>query len=147
MRVIDINHVAIKTLDLDKTNWFYTEILGMSFAPRPPFDFPGSWLKMQETMIHVFAGKSALDGEGRYHPGGAAVDHISINAESFDEFVRKFDVHGFDWRENDIPGAGIWQLFVKDPNGILIELNFSKSKEPAGTRGYLGSRPYAPGCF
>ena len=41
MRLVDINHVAIRTLDLDKTNTFYTAVLGMSLAKRPPFDFPG----------------------------------------------------------------------------------------------------------
>lgn len=147
MRVTDINHVAIKTLDLDRTNWFYTEVLGMSFAPRPPLGFPGSWLKMGETMIHVFAGEGAFDAKGNFSPGGAAVDHISINAEDFDGFAALFDRHGLDWRENDIPGANIWQLFVKDPNDILIELNFNKSAEPAGTKGYRGVKPFVPGQF
>lgn len=147
MRLVDINHVAIRTLDLAKTNHFYTEILGMAFAPRPPMDFPGSWLQMGGSMIHVVAGDAALDPEGRFTPGGAAVDHISIAAEGFDEYTETFARNGIDWRENAIPEAHIWQLMLRDPNGILIELNFDQRKEPANSRGLCGTRQLVLGKF
>jgi catechol 2,3-dioxygenase-like lactoylglutathione lyase family enzyme len=147
MRLQDIHHVAIKTLDLEETNRFYTEVLGMSMAARPPFDFPGSWLNIGSTMVHLMAGKAAYDKNGRFESGSAAVDHISINAEGFEAFRDRFRSHGLDWRENDIPSAGIRQLFVKDPNGVLIELTFNLANEPAGGKGYDNSRRYDPGQF
>jgi len=147
MRLVDINHVAIRTLDVEKTNRFYTEILGMSFAPRPPMDFPGSWLKMGGSMIHVVGGKCALNPDGSFTPGGAAVDHISIAAEGFDAYVDHFTAKRLDWRENQIPEAGIWQLMIRDPNNILIELNFDRKKEPSGSRGVSGKRPFELGKF
>ena len=147
MRIVDINHVAIKTLDLDATNAFYTDVLGMKKAYRPDFDFPGSWLQMGGTMIHVMAGHAAVDKNGKFSRGGAAVDHISIMAEGFDSFRDNFKKRGMDWREFGIPEAGIWQLFVKDPNGILIELNFETKKEPQGSRGYDAARKYEPGQY
>ena len=38
-------HAAIRTADLDTTVRFYTEVLGMLVAERPPIGFPGAWLK------------------------------------------------------------------------------------------------------
>jgi catechol 2,3-dioxygenase-like lactoylglutathione lyase family enzyme len=147
MRLHDIHHIAIKTLDLEKTNRFYTEVLGMSMAHRPPFDFPGSWLNIGNTMVHLMAGKAAYDKNGRFLPGSAAVDHISINAEGYEAYRDRFREHGLDWREFDIPAAGIRQLFVKDPNGVLIELTFAVAAEPPGGKGYDESRRYNPGQF
>ncbi|MCW5770814.1 MAG: VOC family protein [Rhodospirillaceae bacterium] len=148
MPLLDINHVAIRTLDLDKTNKFYTEVLGMQFAKRPPMDFPGSWLQIGEgTMIHVLAGNAAYDIEGKYRPVGGSVDHISIGAKGFDDFVRRFEDAGLDWREFALPEAGIMQLFVRDPNGILIELNFSAKVENREPKKVTGERMFQPGAF
>ncbi len=147
MQLVDIHHVAIKTVDLERTDWFYTEILGMKFANRPPFEFPGSWYDINGTMVHVFAGKAAYDKNGQYASGSAAVDHISINAIGFDAYREKFRANKLEWREFDIPSVGLWQLFVKDPNGVLIELTFATAKEPAGSKGYDAARRYDAGKF
>lgn len=135
MELLDIQHVAIRTDDLEATNRFYTGLLGMTFADRPPFSFPGSWLQMGKTMIHVMAGDAAVDDAGEFHRGSAAVDHLAFGAQGFDAFKAKFEAEGVDWRENDIPSAGLWQLFVRDPSGILVELNFTVADEPQGSKG------------
>ena len=147
MRLLDINHVAIRTLDLDKTNTFYTDVLGMSLAKRPPFDFPGSWLQIGQTMIHVMSGAAAYDLEGKFRPMGGSVDHISITAEGFDDYAERFTKHGLPWREFAVPEADICQLFVRDPNGILIELNFVASREGRGGQKAPAERQYLPGKF
>lgn len=135
MEVSDIQHVAIRTNDLDATNRFYTEILGMTLAPRPDFNFPGSWLQMGETLIHVMAGSAGLDENGGFTPGSNVVDHLALGAKGFDGFRDRFKEHGLDWRENGIADFGLWQLFVKDPSGITIELNFNAADEPEGAVG------------
>ena len=33
----------------------------------------------------------------------------------------------FDARE--VPGGDLWQIFVTDPNGVMIELNYETAKE------------------
>ncbi len=147
MRLVDINHVAIRTMDLDKTNKFYTEVLGMKLAKRPPFDFPGSWLSIGHTMIHVMAGTAAYDLEGKFRPMGGTVDHISISAEGFDDYAKRFTDHGLEWREFAVPEADIVQLFVRDPSGILIELNFTASREGRAGQRAKAERQYMPGKF
>jgi hypothetical protein len=33
----------------------------------------------------------------------------------------------FDARQ--VPGGELWQIFVNDPNGVMIELNYESAKE------------------
>jgi hypothetical protein len=37
----------------------------------------------------------------------------------------------FDARQ--VPGGELWQIFVNDPNGVMIELNYEAAKEAADT--------------
>ena len=44
MEIKRIDHYSIRTLDVEASRRFYTEIIGLKVGPRPPFDFPGVWL-------------------------------------------------------------------------------------------------------
>ena len=37
----------------------------------------------------------------------------------------------FDSRQ--VPGGDLWQIFVNDPNGVMIELNYEAAKEQGGS--------------
>ena len=39
-----MNHFTILTVDVPSTIEFYSDLLGLTPGPRPPFDFPGAWL-------------------------------------------------------------------------------------------------------
>jgi hypothetical protein len=44
-----------------------------------------------------------------------------------------------------VPGGDLWQIFVNDPNGVMIELNYEAAKEqgiaaPAERRDDVGAR-------
>jgi hypothetical protein len=36
----------------------------------------------------------------------------------------------FDTRQ--VPGGDLWQIFVNDPNGVMIELNYEAAREQSG---------------
>lgn len=135
MALIDLHHVALKTDDLAATVRFYTEILGMRLVDRPGFDFPGAWLQMGETMVHIYAGDAALEKDGSFRRGGAAVDHLAFLARDYDKTKANFVARGVSYRENNIADFGLWQLFVEDPSGVLIELNFPVAGEPGDAKG------------
>ena len=135
MPLTDLHHVALRTGDLEASEQFYTEVLGMEKVDRPDFDFPGAWLQMGETMFHLMAGYAALGPDGKISHGSGAVDHLAIQARGFDEMREKFESSGVEYKENNIQDFGIWQLFVNDPDGVIIELNFQRADEPAGSKG------------
>ena len=126
-------HTAIRTDDLDATVRFYTEVLGMIVAPRPPIGFPGAWLKPAlpggDAIFHIYAGDAAKEPDGSILAGSGAVDHVSVMAQGYAQFRARFEQYELDWRENLVPATPLWQLFVHDPNGVLLELTFHQAAE------------------
>ena len=55
---LTINHLSIRTLDMESTRRFYVDLLGLSVGPRPAFPFPGLWLYRGDhaDVDHVDAG-------------------------------------------------------------------------------------------
>src|SRR4051812_1688227 len=54
MSINRLDHVSIRTHDLDATHNFYADVLGLSVGPRPNFPFPGVWLYQdQQAVVHV----------------------------------------------------------------------------------------------
>jgi catechol 2,3-dioxygenase-like lactoylglutathione lyase family enzyme len=126
-------HAAIRTADLDTTVRFYTEVLGMLVAERPPIGFPGAWLKPAQAgadaTIHVYAGDAAREADGSVQTGSGAVDHVSVVCQGYSEFRARFEKFGLPYRENIVPATPLWQLFIYDPNGVQLELTFHAGAE------------------
>ena len=147
MPVLDIHHINIRTTDLDATVDFYTDVLGMEETPRPAnIDFPGAWCNLGQTQVHILDFGDQVKGGGP-DVGGGNVDHIGIMAHDFDAMKQTVIDRGIDWRQLNIPNAGMWQLFFHDPNGVLIELNFLTKNEPSGAAGPNEEQIYEPGTF
>jgi catechol 2,3-dioxygenase-like lactoylglutathione lyase family enzyme len=145
MPIIDLHHITIKTADLEGTVSFYNDILGTRSVPRPDFGFPGAWLALGQTMIHLYGGAAARNSGGVVEKGSAAVDHIAILAHDFDSMKKIALRHNLPYRQNNLPDANLWQLFLRDPNDVTIELNFPIDQEPEGSKGPDGLHPYMAG--
>lgn len=145
MPILHLYHVAIKTNDLALSIRFYQEVLGFSLSPRPNFAHRGAWLSVngEAPIIHLYqAGPGVADGLPT--PGGsAAIDHISIFATGFAAFVSRFRAFGLPWREFDIPVPGLYQLFIYDPSGVMIELTFDAAAE-SGPGPDMANRSWRP---
>lgn len=127
-------HTAIKTANLDATVRFYTEVLGMIVAERPPIGFPGAWLKPAQpgadAIIHLYAGDAAKEPDGSVQTGTSAIDHLSVVCQGYSDFKARFEKFGLAYRENLVPATPLWQLFIYDPNGVQLELTFHSAAEP-----------------
>ena len=44
-------------------------------------------------------------------------------------FVRRFKARGIEYQPRSLPEFDLYQLFIKDPNGLTIELNFFGLKD------------------
>lgn len=147
MPLLDLHHVAVKTACLEDSLKFYTGLLGMEEVARPPRGFPGAWVKMGQTMIHFYSGEAARSESGDFAHGSAAIDHVALRATGFDELKNAVVASGYSWRQAEIAEASLWQLFIKDPNGITIELNFDSRTEAPGSRGPTQDNLYRAGQF
>lgn len=143
-------HVAIKTSDLDATRRFYADVLGMTVDPNRPstLDFPGVWLKAPVpggiALFHIYAGHAAKEPDGSIASGTGVIDHVSVSAYGYREIRERIRVHDLAWRENVLPTVGLWQLFVYDPSGVLLELTFSAAAEGGETPTFPEERRYRP---
>ena len=136
---IALSHVSIRTADLDACRRFYVDVIGLAEGPRPPFPFPGLWLYAGSTadwsgaVVHVI-GVDPDNPQGLYdylgardgvlHRGGGAVDHVAFQISGLAAMRRRLAEHGLSATERSVPRLGLHQLFLEDPDGIVIELNF-----------------------
>jgi len=52
------------------------------------------------------------------------IDHIAFLASDPDKFVAHLKDLGVSVRPRNFPESQLYQLFIKDPDGLTIELNF-----------------------
>ena len=118
MTIKSLDHVNIVTPDLDETVRFYERFIGLRKGDRPNFSFPGAWLYCGDVPVVHLIGR---EPEGK---GTGVVDHVAFGAEDIRGFVKRARKEKFDYEVRDVPGGHIRQMFVYDPNGVKIELNF-----------------------
>ena len=130
-RVKSLAHVAIKTIDLDKTIAFYQQVLDMQLVPRPPFSFPGAWLGVDgDALIHLYGGERALAPNRSGAPETGSIDHVSLWARGYRAQRARLERFGLPFREQQPPATTLAQLFVLDPNGVTLELTYDLRNEP-----------------
>ena len=56
--------------------------------------------------------------------GTGAIDHLAFMAEDLDSMRARLKAEGIASREREVPLLGMRQIFLEDPNGVTIELNF-----------------------
>ena len=59
-----------------------------------------------------------------HHDGTGNVDHVAFRASDYDGMRQRLVERGLPFREAVVPRDGTRQIFVKDPDGLTIELNF-----------------------
>ena len=137
MPLTELNHYFVRANDLERTRQFYVDVLGFEVMQRPNFPFPGYWLGINGK-IQVHMGPAGIPNQEMYYlgtPKGAAtdhagvVDHIAFLASDPEAFVKRFKALGMEFRPRSLPESELFQLFIKDPNGLTIELNFFGIKQ------------------
>jgi catechol 2,3-dioxygenase-like lactoylglutathione lyase family enzyme len=127
MALMQLNHVTVRTEDLEATRNFYENVLGLKAGPRPPFKFPGYWLYCGENaVVHLVLHADAIGGG--LSPDTGTFDHVAFTAYDFPGMRERFRNLGVAFREQQVPGAPNRQLFVEDPNRVTIELNFPSDR-------------------
>lgn len=127
MQVNGVNHINLVTGDLDATIAFYEGLLDMKAREIPvaPAGFSGRWIcdAQDNPIIHVQAFNPERHGELKTGLAGA-LDHVAFTCTGFDATKAKCEELGIEYRVNDRQFGNLRQVFVTDPNGISLELNY-----------------------
>lgn len=100
---------------------FYSDVLGLEPGFRPDFGFPGYWLyNDEEPILHLLEDNNRQPGTTAY------LDHIALRCEDLAATRSQLDKLGVEYGEMAIAETGQTQLFISDPAGTTVELNFAE---------------------
>ena len=120
---VQINHIAIAVTDLEESEHFYREIIGLKQIPEPFGLGMHAWFDIGGAELHII---SAAE-ERKKHD---IHNHICFSVSNMDLFIERITSHGIefsDWNQN--PGEitvrpdGVQQIYFTDPDGYWIEVN------------------------
>jgi catechol 2,3-dioxygenase-like lactoylglutathione lyase family enzyme len=132
MPVTSLNHYLIVSRNLERSKKFYQEVLGLQLAERPDFGFPGYWLKTGDNICVHLASQNPNKIRDNFllkkHPrgttGSGSVDHIAFLAQNPEEVRTRIQKNKVEMHFRSFPDAKLFQIFLKDPDSVTIELNF-----------------------
>ncbi len=134
MPLENLNHFLVLADDLEVTRDFYVEVLGLRVGDRPPFQFPGYWIYLGDRAVVHLAKLNADQSQKDYlgaHQRAAdtgAIDHVAFEATGLKEMIAKLAACDIPARHRRVPDVGLYQLFIQDPNGVTVELNYPASE-------------------
>jgi catechol 2,3-dioxygenase-like lactoylglutathione lyase family enzyme len=127
MSVGMLDHFNIRTRKLAETVRFYEDVLGLEKGARPNFTFPGAWMYSDgKAVVHLV---DIAVTEEPQKPDSGVVHHVAFASRGFDGMKQRLKSKGMPFEARQVPGGELWQIFVRDPNGVMIELNYEAAKE------------------
>jgi catechol-2,3-dioxygenase len=121
--ILSINHiqlVAEKDLVIKLCD-FYCNVVGLQKGFRPAFERFGFWLYIgDKDVLHLITPK---DGDGRSSQK-SSFDHVAFKTNNYEDVLKKLKMLNIPFEEKPIPGMTAHQIFLRDPAGNRVELNF-----------------------
>jgi catechol 2,3-dioxygenase-like lactoylglutathione lyase family enzyme len=145
MNVEKLDHYSVCTVDLERAILFYEHALGFRPGPRPLSSSPGAWLytpapageAQGHPIVHLICVDASAAPALPAHPGDhplpraktGVLDHIAFSASGVAEMRARLTRHGIAFRERKVPNQELYQVFMHDPDGVMIELNYSQPED------------------
>ena len=155
MALSHIEHYLILTHDITATRDWYVDTLGLREGPHPDFPFPVCWLYIgDQDVIHIgqvnasaeqrkYLGDPTKQGGPGEKIGTGALDHIAFRATGLAVTLEHLRAKKIPFTERQVDDQGLYQLFLFDPNGVKIELNFANA-EAKGRKPQLSAKDLTP---
>ena len=127
-----LNHYTIRPAELERTKEFYVDVLGLHVGYRPPLNFPGYWLYVGDNQTVHLIGPRTDDGHPKTREAGPTglLDHIAFTCTGLAEMKARLAQRGIKHEERVIPRDRQTQLFILDPDGVAVELNYPPEETP-----------------
>jgi len=119
VRATRFNHVSVQALDMEESLRFYMDVFGLERLPSPNFSGHVEWLRVGEQQLHLFKSEGPAP---RSH-------HFALDVDDFEAAYRKakeldlLDGETFGAAVRELPDGAV-QMYIRDPAGNLVELNW-----------------------
>jgi catechol 2,3-dioxygenase-like lactoylglutathione lyase family enzyme len=132
-----MEHFLLQTEDIEATKNWYVKVLGLRVGPCPDFKFPVYWLYLGERdVLHITTGgknvsdnrKTYVGQESQATHGTGVIDHVAFRASGLEATIEHLKRNNIEFKERQVDDQGLYQLFLFDPNGVKVELNFANSE-------------------
>jgi len=116
-----VQHVTLCVRDEAESRIFYTRVLGLPEAERPPLRVAGLWLQVGATQIHLMVPPDSAE-----LPRPRALDrtpiapHLAFEVPALEPMVAKLRAQGINVILSEFAEG---QAFFADPSGNILELN------------------------
>ena len=118
-----VNHIAIAVTDLQESEHFYRDIIGLKQIPEPFGLGIHAWFEIGSTQLHVIMAADERRERDKY-------THICFSVNDMDAFIARISKHNIAFSDWDLnPGEittrvdGVRQIYFTDPDGYWIEVN------------------------
>ena len=116
METEDLNHIALHVSNLEASNKFYGDLLGLEKIKRPDFDFPGEGYRLGKSQeLHLIAGRA--DKVNSSTRG----NHFALGVKNIDLTEVFLKDKGIFFTPRQTRPDGAFQIYCEDPDGYWIE--------------------------
>lgn len=123
-----LDHVNIRTGQVEAMIAWYTEVLGLEHGYRPDFPFPGAWLYANgKPMVHLVGTDQPPSEPGK----DAKLEHGAFRASGMSEFLSRLKARAERYELNPLDQVGLIQVHVWDPDGNHLHIDFAAEEEGA----------------
>ena len=117
--VAQLHHVSIIVADTERALDFYRGVLGLDTDDRrPDLGYPGAWLQLGESQIHLLELPNPDPIEGRPAHGGRD-RHFALTVAELAPVVQALEEAGI---AHTLSRSGRRALFCRDPDGNAVEI-------------------------
>lgn len=114
-----IDHSSLIVADTAKALEFYQGVLGLQRdESRPDLGYPGAWLRVGQSQIHLLEVPNPDSSENRPAHGGRD-HHVALQVSDLDELIRRLQAASIEFSKSK---SGRAALFCRDYDGNAIEL-------------------------
>lgn len=118
-QVRGVDHVSLLVAQIDRSERFYRDVLGLETVRRPDLGFPGAWLSLGGGQtLHLLELTNPDPVDGRPAHGGRD-RHFALRVATTAPFAERLDRHGVVFTRSR---SGRDALFFRDPDGNAVEL-------------------------
>lgn len=110
---------------LEELRAFYCEVVGLEVGQRPPFRSFGYWLYAGgHPILHL---SEAGPEESRPAQAPGTFDHAAFRCTGQAQYEQELNRRGIQYRLAVVPATQQVQIFLTDPAGNGVELNFASA--------------------